>query len=54
MKYPFKAFYGRKTCEVEAETSLEARNLAAKELQARKIYDVTVVRLDLPVNTASI
>lgn len=41
----YKAFYARKTIEIEAETSLQARDKAAAIFKARKKYDVTVVLL---------
>jgi len=37
------AFYKDKQVEVYADTSYEAREKAAKQLKAKKSYDVTVV-----------
>jgi len=37
------AFYKDKQVEVYADTSYEAREKAAKQLKAKKSYDVTVI-----------
>jgi len=39
----YVAFYKGKRAEVYADTKLEAQKLAAKELKAKKYYDVMVV-----------
>lgn len=39
----YKAFYKGKTIEVYANTSLQARDEAAKKFKASKPYQVTVV-----------
>lgn len=39
----YKCFYRSKQCEVMADTTYEAQQLAAKKLGAKKTYDVTVV-----------
>ena len=54
MKRHYKAFYRGKTCEVHAESSYAAQLKAAEVFKARKSYDVTVVLLDTPVDTATI
>ncbi len=51
---PYKAFYKGKTLDVEAESSLKARDKAALLFKARKPYEVTVVLADTPVDPASI
>jgi hypothetical protein len=50
----YKAFYSGKTCVVEAPSSYAAQLEAAKILKARKTYQVAVVLLDTPVDTASL
>ena len=50
----YKAFYRGKEIEVQAETSYNAQQAAAKIFKAKKAYDVTVVLCDVPVSTASI
>lgn len=52
--YSFKAFYKGKTAIVTADTSYAAQLKAAAVFKAKKSYDVTVLRLDLPVDPASI
>ncbi len=39
----YKAFYKGKSIEVYAETSLKARDEAARQFKTKKAYDVTVV-----------
>lgn len=39
----YKAFYKGKETTVQAETSLQARDIAAAQFKARKAYEVTVV-----------
>ena len=39
----YKAFYHGKTLEVQAETSIKARNKAAELFKAKHSYDVTVM-----------
>lgn len=39
----YKAFYRGRQIEVTANTSLEARDEAARQFKAKKAYDVTVV-----------
>ena len=39
----YKAFYKGKSIEVYAETSFQAQEKAAKQLKAKKAYEVTVV-----------
>ena len=43
----YKAFYKGKTLNVYANTSLQARDKAAKLFKARRAYDVTVVLCEL-------
>lgn len=45
--FPFIAFYKGKQMTVEASTSYEAQQKAAKAFKARKAYDVTVMRADV-------
>jgi len=52
--FGFKAFYRGKTCMVCAATSYQAQLEAAKLFKAKKSYEVTVVRCDIPVSTASL
>ena len=54
MTYPFVAFYRGKQTVVHAATSYDAQLKAAAFFKARKSYEVTVVRADVPVNTASL
>lgn len=37
------AFYKDKRIEIYAETSIQARDIAAKKFKAKKAYEVTVV-----------
>lgn len=39
----YKAFYRGKTIEILAETSLAARDEAAKKFKAKKAYEVSVI-----------
>lgn len=39
----YKCFYRGKTLDVYANTTLEARDKAAKEFKAKKAYEVTAV-----------
>lgn len=50
----YKAFYNGKTWELEASSSYEAQQLAAKHFKTKKSWLVTVVLLDVPVDTASL
>ena len=50
----YKAFYKGKTCVVIAESSYSAQTQAAQFFKAKKQYEVTVVLLDVPVDTASL
>lgn len=50
----YVAFYKGKQVEVEAESSYEAQQKAAKELKAKKAYEVAIVLADVPVDPASI
>ena len=50
----YKAFYRNKVIEVQAETSYDAQQAAAKLFKAKKAYDVTVVLCDVPLSTSSI
>ena len=52
--FSFIAFYKGKKMTVEASTSYEAQQKAAKEFKARKAYDVTVMRADIEHSTATI
>ena len=38
----YKCFYRGKTCEVHADTSYQAQQLAAQQLKAKKSYEVSV------------
>ena len=42
----YKAFYKSKSIVVSANSSLEARDIAAAKFKARKAYDVTVVAIN--------
>ena len=46
--YGYVAFYRGKRLEVHALTSLEARDIAARQFKARKPWDVTVVLAEAP------
>ena len=48
------AFYKGKKIVVQASTSYTAQCIAAKQLKAKKYYDVTVMRADVEHSTASI
>ena len=48
------AFYKSKKIVVQASTSYTAQCIAAKQLKAKKYYDVTVMRADVEHSTASI
>ena len=50
----YKAFYRGRSIEIQAETSYDAQQAAAKVFKAKKAYDVTVVLCDVPLSTASI
>jgi hypothetical protein len=50
----YKAFYKGKTTIVEANSSFEAQEKAAKVFKAKRSYDVAIVLADVPVNTASL
>lgn len=52
--YWFKAFYKGKTYDLQAGTSYEAQQKAATHFRAKKSHEVTVVRSDIPVDTASL
>jgi hypothetical protein len=39
----YKAFYKGKTCEVYADTTYQAQQLAAQQFKAKKSYEVTVM-----------
>ena len=52
--FPFIAFYRDKQTTVHAETSYAAQLQAAAFFKAKKAYDVTVIRADVPVSPASI
>lgn len=52
--YPFIAFYKGKQTVVHADTSYAAQLKAAAFFKAKKSYEVTVVRADVPVDPASI
>jgi len=54
MTYPFVAFYRGKQTVVHAATSYDAQLKAAAFFKAKKSYEVTVVRADVPVDTTSI
>lgn len=51
---PYIAFYKGKKYSLEAESSYEAQQKAAKYFKAKKAYDVTVVLADVPVATESL
>jgi hypothetical protein len=38
----YKCFYRGKTCEVHADTSYQAQQLAAQQFKAKKSYEVSV------------
>ena len=48
------AFYKRKKIVVQASTSYTAQCIAAKQLKAKKYYEVTVIRADVEHSTAAI
>ena len=48
------AFYKGRKVLVEASTTYSAQCIAAKQLKAKKYYDVTVMRADVEHNTASL
>jgi len=50
----YKAFYKGRTYVLQAETSYDAQQAAAKHFKAKKAYDVAIVLADVPVNTASL
>lgn len=50
----YKAFYKNKTTIVQAESSYQAQELAAKAFKATKSYQVAIVLLDTVIDTASI
>lgn len=50
----YLAFYKGKKIVVQAQSSYEAQLKAAKELKARKAYDVAIVLADTPVDPASL
>lgn len=52
--FTYVCFYKDKKIVVQATSSYEAQTEAAKQLKARKQYDITVVLADKPINTASI
>lgn len=43
----YKAFYKNRQIEVQANTSYEAQQKAAKAMNAKKSYDVTVILCEL-------
>jgi hypothetical protein len=48
------AFYKGKKIVVQASTSYNAQCIAAKQLKAKKYYEVTVMRADVEHSTAAI
>lgn len=50
----YKAFYKGRSIEVSAPSSYEAQVKAAILLKAKKRWEVSVVLLDVSVNTASL
>lgn len=51
---PYIAFYKGKQITVEANSSYEAQQKAAKEFKAKKPYDVTVMLADVKHSTQHI
>jgi len=51
---PYKAFYKGKTTEVQAESSYDAQQAAAKFFKAKKAYEVTVMLLDVEHSTGAL
>jgi len=49
----YQAFYKGRTLEVQAESSYQAQQLAAKLFKAKKAYDVSVLLCDV-THSASI
>ncbi len=52
--FVFIAFYRGKQLEVQADTSYAAQLKAAALFKAKKSYEVTVLRADVPVAPASL
>jgi len=52
--FEFIAFYRGKQTVVQAATSYEAQLKAAAFFKAKKSYEVTVLRADVPVDPAAI
>ena len=50
----YAAFYKNKKIILQAETTLEAQEKAAKIFKARKHYDVAVVLADVEINTSDL
>ena len=47
----YKAFYKNKTCIVMAETSYAAQLIAARSFNAKHTYDVSVILVDVVLDT---
>jgi hypothetical protein len=41
--YGYKAFYKGKTCEVYADSTYQAQQIAAQQFKAKRSYEVTVM-----------
>lgn len=54
MDRTYLAYYRGRTIQVQAPSSYEAQQKAAREFGARKSYQVSVVLADVPVDTASL
>lgn len=52
--FTYQAFYRGRQITVTAESSYRAQLAAAAEFKAKKSYEVTVMRADVPVDTASL
>lgn len=52
--YNYKCFYKGNSIIIQADTSYQAQQLAAKQLKAKKAYDVTVMLLDTIHSTSNV
>jgi len=52
--HTYAAFYKGRKIEVKATTSYEAQQKAAKELKAKKSWEVAIVLADKEISTASL
>jgi hypothetical protein len=51
---PYIAFYNGKQINIQATSSYEAQQLAAKQFKAKKVYQITVMLADIVHDTASL